>query len=102
MIDFNDEKVKEQIEKVVKETGLSLEEIIKLYKDWDDNKKYVRIVKGENKGRVGIVFPSYYIFPYAKIVFCPDGTEIFGPPWEYELVSISKEDYEKESKINGI
>lgn len=105
MIDFNDEKVKELIEKVAKEMGLSLEETIKLYKDCDDNKEYVRFVKGENKGSVGIIFPSYStsIFPaYAKIVYCPDGKEIFCPRWEYELVSISKEEYEKESKINGI
>lgn len=103
MIDFNDEKVKEMIGKVAKETGLSLEEIIKLYKNCDDNKEYVRFVKGENKGRVGIVFPSCILFPfYAKTVYCPDGTAIICPRWAYELVSISKEDYEKESKINGI
>lgn len=98
-IDFQNEKVKETINKVAKETGMSLQEIIKEYEYIERFKKYVRFKKGKYKGTVGIIYPTHDLgfVPYAVTVYC-EGVAIWCPPYHTELETITKEQYDKADK----
>ena len=96
-IDFNDERVKETISKLSAETGMSLTEIMSEIKFYEEHKTYVRFVQGEHKGKVGYLYPSGEVHPYAKEVHIKDYV-IWCPRWETELETITKEEYEETIK----
>ena len=100
-VDFQKEEVKEAIDKMAKETGISSEEIIKQYKYYERRKTYVRFIKGTAKGKVGYYLQSEELFPYARCVFCPDGSEVIAVGWGESIKRITKEEYLRECEVSA-
>lgn len=95
-VDFQNEEVKEAIGKLAAETGMSSKEIIKEFECAENHKVYVRFIKGVAKGKVGYYLPDTEPFPYARCVFCPDGSEVVAVGWGSSFEVISEEEYLKE------
>ena len=93
MIDYSDDEIKKKLEEVSALTGQTIEEIIEQYEYFLRNRKYVKFVKGEYKGKVGIVYPDGEIYPYAKDVHMPDGSVIWCPRYDAELKEITEQEY---------
>ena len=97
MIDYSVEKIKKKLEKLSTEMGVPIEEIVKQYDYFLRHRRYVKFVKGEYKGKVGIVYPDGEINPYAKDVHMPDGSVIWCPRYDTELKEITEEEYKEAS-----
>ena len=91
-IDFQDERVKETISNLAKETGMNLQEIMKEFEYAERNKTYVRFKEG---GKVGYYFPSPILFPYSRAVYLPDGSVVLTMAWDSSYEVISEEEYQK-------
>lgn len=89
-VDFQNEEVKEAIGKLAAETGMSSKEIIKEFECAENHKVYVRFIKGVAKGKVGYYLPDTELFPYARCVFCPDGSEVVAVGWGVVLKLLAK------------
>ena len=97
MIDYSDDEIKKKLEETSALTGLTIEKIIEQYAYFFRYRRYVKFVKGEYKGKVGIVYPDGEINPYAKDVHMPDGSVIWCPRYDTELKEITEEEYKEAS-----
>ena len=97
MIDYSDEEIKKKLEEASAEMGVTIEEIVEQYDYFLRHRRYVKFVKGEYKGKVGIVYPDGEINPYAKDVYMPDGYVIWCPRYDTELREITEEEYKEAS-----
>lgn len=97
MIDYSDEEIKKKLEEASAEMGVTIEEIVEQYDYFLRHRRYVKFVKGEYKGKVGIVYPEGEINPYAKDVHMPDGSVIWCPRYDTELKEITEEEYKEAS-----
>lgn len=95
MIDYKDEKIKEKLETLSAETGTPIKDLIEQCEYFFSNRKYVRFVKGKYKGEVGVVYPDGEINPYAKEVHMPDGSMIWCPRYDTELIEITEDEYKE-------
>lgn len=93
MIDYSIEQIKKKLEELSAEMGVTIEEIVEQYEHFLRNRKYVKFVNGEYKGKVGIVYPDGEINPYAKDVHMPDGSVIWCPRYDAELKEITEQEY---------
>ena len=96
-VDFSTPEVQKTIGELAKQTGMSLEEILKEYEYAEKHKTYVRFTEGVAKGKVGYYFPSTEIFPYSRNVYCPDGSVVVTMGWDNHYEVISEEEYLKEN-----
>ena len=94
-VDFSNLEVQETIGELAKQTGMSLEEILKEY-EYYSKKTYVRFIEGDCKGKVGYYLPSPEINPYSRVVYCKD-CEVLTMGWDYSYEIISEEEYLKEN-----
>lgn len=101
MIDFENPEVRETIGKVVAETGISLEELIKQYEYAEKHTTYVRFTEGVAKGKVGYFYPSTVFRPYSRDVYCPDGSVVVTMGWDSSFEVISEEEYLKECEVSA-
>lgn len=83
------------------EEVIKAEDLIEQFEYFNRHKKYVRFAKGEYKGKVGIIYPSGEINPYAKDVHMPDGSVIWCPRYDTELIEITEDEY-KEARKNEV
>lgn len=97
MLDYYDEEIKKKLEEASAEIGVTIEEIVEQYDYFLRHLRYVKFVKGEYKGKVGIVYPDGEINPYAKDVHMPDGSVIWCPRYDTELKEITEEEYKEAS-----
>ena len=97
MIDYSDEEIKKKLEEASAEMGVTIEDLIEQYEHFFSHRRYVKFVKGEYKGKVGIVYPDGEINPYAKDVHMPDGSVIWCPRYDTELKEITEEEYKEAS-----
>lgn len=73
------------------------EDVVEQYDYFLRHRRYVKFVKGEYKGKVGIVYPDGEINPYAKDVHMSDGSVIWCPRYDTELKEITEEEYKEAS-----
>lgn len=86
----------EMLEHLVEEYGKTEEEILEEYEQAQKLIRYVKFVKGSEKGRVGFYFKVGW-GEYAINIFTKD-EEIWCPNFRTETVEITKEEYEEEVK----
>lgn len=111
MIDTTIPEVKEALEMIKTQTGLSEVQLMSIYEN--SKIKYVRFKEGELKGRVGyyyyIPFPRetwqehmwMNVNPYSREVYLSDGKQIvLTMGWDSSFEHITEEEYLKECEVN--
>lgn len=101
MIDYKEEEIKEKLETLSAETGMPIKDLIEQCEYFFSHRKYVRFVKGKYKGEVGVVYPDGEINPYAKDVHMPDGSVIWCPRYDTELIEITEDEYKEASNADS-
>ena len=104
MFDYNNPEIKKRLEETVKKTGIPVEELKKMCNQMegqmDENIEYVRITKGEHKGKVGYYFSDLFptrTLPYSIVLYLPNGEGLMCNGWSYlDFEHITKEEYERE------